>query len=488
MIYYQKNWCRLFGLLTLLCNLYAIHATSSWNKWLAFETINLTSDKQTFSSDHILDAEGSAVLHAGNLLITHADHITIDENQQIIRINTALPTSCKINYNNNIIFARECLIDSKSQKIVLKNPIYTPCDHRVPHWSIRAHRATIHPGYMVFSQPSFRLKNIPLIWLPGIVLPMVASDTHGFMMPKFSYNTQHGVGIQQQWFWIINAHNELFCSVSWRRNKGLKVSSSVDHTTKHKTQKFCMSLARKAGLMRNNHEEVTSERIPYLTHQPHLSWSMSSLGVPDARLTYKHDVSVGAYFLRNPQTACAKTTSRVMPPDDHRALSASYAGSLTWHHIMSYGSLDVTFQQGWCYQAYADARNKHRFPFSIHTDIQGSLCCVQGRYAYKPASPIHKWLCGRNREHCIYLSTDLAITKKITLSAKCSALRTDHHEFMLHGLQAGISFHGHCWSGSISVKHKNKAWSVSLSCSFDHLGSCSKKIFTLDNDPREQLG
>ena len=86
--------------------------------------------------------------------------------------------------------------------IVVINGEITACDEEVPKWSFHARRATIKTGDRVkLSSPTFRVKKVPIIYLPFASLSLKHNDRQsGFLTPTFSASGQKGFRISEAYY------------------------------------------------------------------------------------------------------------------------------------------------------------------------------------------------------------------------------------------------------------------------------------------------
>ena len=86
--------------------------------------------------------------------------------------------------------------------IVVINGQVTACDEEVPKWSFQAKRATIKTGDRVrLSSPTFRIKKIPIVYLPFASLSLKRNDRQsGFLTPTFSASGEKGFRISEAYY------------------------------------------------------------------------------------------------------------------------------------------------------------------------------------------------------------------------------------------------------------------------------------------------
>ncbi len=112
--------------------------------------------------------------------------------------------------------------------IVVVNGEITACDEEVPKWSFHARRATIKTGDRVkLSSPTFRVKKVPIIYLPFASLSLKHNDRQsGFLTPTFSASGAKGFRISDAYyqtlgrsadFTFISTRSTTFRTGSWQQ-------------------------------------------------------------------------------------------------------------------------------------------------------------------------------------------------------------------------------------------------------------------------------
>lgn len=95
--------------------------------------------------------------------------------------------------------------------IIVINGEITACDEEVPKWSFHSKRARIKTGDKVkLSSPTFRVKNVPLIYLPFASLSLKHSDRQsGFLTPTFSISGAKGFRISDAYYLTLGHSADL---------------------------------------------------------------------------------------------------------------------------------------------------------------------------------------------------------------------------------------------------------------------------------------
>ena len=81
---------------------------------------------------------------------------------------------------------------------------FTTCEQRVPDWSFRMKKATIHVDHYVYlSHVSMWVKRVPVLYLPYWIYPIKPRRTTGFLMPEFGSDSRLGSYFRTSFFWAI---------------------------------------------------------------------------------------------------------------------------------------------------------------------------------------------------------------------------------------------------------------------------------------------
>jgi LPS-assembly protein len=101
----------------------------------------------------------------------------------------------------------------------------TTCDFKVgqcPVWQIRARRSRMKlDGYLVARDVVFKIKGVPVFYLPYFVMPVKTTRQTGFLIPRIGYNTDEGFKINQDFYWAITPSQDATFSLDYRSSRGI---------------------------------------------------------------------------------------------------------------------------------------------------------------------------------------------------------------------------------------------------------------------------
>ena len=90
------------------------------------------------------------------------------------------------------------------QRFVAQRGRLTTCTGQLPAWEIRARSARFGAGkYMTMQHPSFRIKGVPVFYLPYAVFPYRDERTTGFLPPNLGSGSNHGAVVRGEFFWAM---------------------------------------------------------------------------------------------------------------------------------------------------------------------------------------------------------------------------------------------------------------------------------------------
>ncbi|MHB1348416.1 MAG: LPS-assembly protein LptD [Desulfobulbaceae bacterium] len=95
-------------------------------------------------------------------------------------------------------------------------------DGETPPWSFAARDADITDGgYAVLKHSTFRIKNVPVFYMPWMVLPVKRNRQTGLLFPSFSYSDRDGYGINLPLFINLSPSSDMTIYPEYMDKRGL---------------------------------------------------------------------------------------------------------------------------------------------------------------------------------------------------------------------------------------------------------------------------
>ncbi len=102
-----------------------------------------------------------------------------------------------------------------------KNAKFTSCDGDSPAWSFTADEAVVElDGYAQLWNTAFQIKDVPVMSVPFMVVPVKKERQSGFLLPEVGYGSMRGVYYNQPYFWAIDDSRDLTLNEYFMSNRG----------------------------------------------------------------------------------------------------------------------------------------------------------------------------------------------------------------------------------------------------------------------------
>lgn len=98
---------------------------------------------------------------------------------------------------------------------------YTPCDQHVPHWRLNAAELVYGKSSLELERVKFFINEVPVLWVPGVLVPLQKKHQSGLLIPKLSFDPVYGPGVVQEFYWYINEHADITTGIDWKNNRGI---------------------------------------------------------------------------------------------------------------------------------------------------------------------------------------------------------------------------------------------------------------------------
>lgn len=220
--------------------------TFLWGQKTQFSSENITVIARYWEKDgNLISATGNVEVHYQEIIL-HADGaevdvetkdvyawgnvviISPDENVRCEEIRFNLDSTqgeLKVVYGmiQPTIFFRAQSIERKNQDLYgFKKASITTCAQPVPRWKFSCSRANFKKDdYMEMWNAVFRIKKIPVFYLPYLRYPLDRDRATGFLMPQAGFSGQKGTYLSQGFFWAIKRNMDATFNFDYFRDRGI---------------------------------------------------------------------------------------------------------------------------------------------------------------------------------------------------------------------------------------------------------------------------
>ena len=154
-----------------------------------------------------------------------------DEEFAFDRITINLDSETGILYNGTIristsnyqIASRKIEKTGKSSFLIEKGMLTTcPCDPE-PDWKFEVRRAQVTlDKYAVGKDITFRIRGVPVLWLPWGAFPVKMTRQSGLLLPNFSSNRSRGYTLQVPYYQVINRWSDATLTLDAMSRRGYR--------------------------------------------------------------------------------------------------------------------------------------------------------------------------------------------------------------------------------------------------------------------------
>jgi LPS-assembly protein len=168
-----------------------------------------------------LDQESMTVKVEGNVRIVTKDmtlygsHLDYNITSGVAHIKNARILTPKFN-----LVANE-LVRINEKEYLAKESEFTTCKDCAESWSVYGNSIRLSLGkYVQIKHGLFKVKGVDVLYLPYIVLPILAKRESGLLIPRVSQRTGEGLSFEQPIFWAIDDFKDATISPTFWAKRG----------------------------------------------------------------------------------------------------------------------------------------------------------------------------------------------------------------------------------------------------------------------------
>jgi LPS-assembly protein len=123
---------------------------------------------------------------------------------------------------NNLHIYGDLIRKSAENTYKIKDFSLTTCDTDTPSWSITGSEINVvKEGYGSLKNAKFRVRGVPVFYLPYMFFPAKTKRQTGLLFPQFGYSSLNGAGIEVPFFWAISDHTDATFYERYMYRRGL---------------------------------------------------------------------------------------------------------------------------------------------------------------------------------------------------------------------------------------------------------------------------
>ncbi len=208
------------------------------------KTVRLEGNVQVvFQGQHVscdraeINQATETLIAEGNVILT-SDRIHVES--QRIEFNYKKNTGFIYNgfvQSGQVIFEGEVIEKVSENRFLATNAAYTACETCPPGWSFSGSKIDAElGGYARIRRPLFRIGGVPVLFLPGIIVPLKSSRQSGFLVPSMAFSQKGGVALSGIYFWAIDRSQDLTLTAKWYSLRGYKLLQDYRYVLSEESQ------------------------------------------------------------------------------------------------------------------------------------------------------------------------------------------------------------------------------------------------------------
>lgn len=125
--------------------------------------------------------------------------------------------------SNNVRFQGDLIEKMSDTEFYVSNADYTTCSNCPATWSFEGNRIRAELGGYAYIKSSFlRVNDVPVFWLPYLVVPLKSERQSGLLTPEFGYVNNRQLFLSQDFFWAISRSQDATFTLKNYEHGGLK--------------------------------------------------------------------------------------------------------------------------------------------------------------------------------------------------------------------------------------------------------------------------
>ena len=186
--------------------------------------VQIIYDQQYLSCDHaVINRATEEVFVEGNLVISSPQvYIEGDSANLSYKDNTGTITNGFVK-SGPVIFEGRIVKKTGPQSFDAEDASFTACTTCPTAWTFSGSRIQAElGGYAYIKHAKMRVANIPMLWLPYLIVPLKSQRSTGILIPSIDDNSDGGTALAQSFFWAISRSQDATITAKYYTKRGWK--------------------------------------------------------------------------------------------------------------------------------------------------------------------------------------------------------------------------------------------------------------------------
>jgi LPS-assembly protein len=282
--------------------------------------MEIEADQLTYDRDQELyDAQGGVEITRGTLSV-RADHaqlnmatremmawgnVVLREGENVIeceRLEVNLNTQGGKIYQARLflkdqnfhIVARE-LEKLGENRYRIRDGSFTTCDGERPPWKFTAKELDVKVDSSgVAKGPIFYIENIPILYFPLGVFPVVRERQTGFLFPRGGYSSQYGLELKNAFYWAMRKDMDSTFYLDYLGDRGFKEGLEYRYAFTRETKGEAKAYFTDDHVFDGNRYAFFLQHEQRLPYDSYLKWDINHVSDNQYVRDYDEDLPAGA--------------------------------------------------------------------------------------------------------------------------------------------------------------------------------------------------
>lgn len=246
--------------------------------------VTIFQQQQTVKADSaIFNEETNQFTASGNVELTSesatvkGESIFIDENNKDFELQNA---EYQFGFNAGHGQAGRFAIDNNN-KLSLKDATFTTCPGDDPSWLMASSDIYINQnkGWGEAWNTTFKVGDVPILWVPYITFPITEKRKSGLLFPKFGTSSQYGTYYSQPIYLDLAPNYDFTFTPKYMSERGLLLQGNFRHMTKNSSNALQLEYMNED----KDNKSLGARYLAYWQHESsfqnnwHLTWQVTDL-------------------------------------------------------------------------------------------------------------------------------------------------------------------------------------------------------------------
>jgi len=237
-------------------------AAFSGNVQIGYRDTLLLAPRANFSSaKQSMDADGG-IDYFNDTLQVSASRFSADLQQNSASLDDA---SYQFRLQAGRGYADE--LAASKQQVVLSNALFTTCPTADNSWALHASEINIEAdeGWGEARHAVFKIKDIPVLYLPYLTFPVNDQRRSGLLLPKFGSSQKSGLDIEQPYYLNLAENYDLTLTPRYMSKRGSQLKSQFRYLSEQHQGNLQLEY------LHSDNDKADNFGSRYLSHLSHLT-------------------------------------------------------------------------------------------------------------------------------------------------------------------------------------------------------------------------